>query len=148
MVSFVLTSFTRLFAFYVAIFYSIADLESVLASQFPSIVGAVYKQATQNSGVTLLLLILLFFIQFIGSFGYISASIRLLYGFGRNGSFSHGKWWSKIDTKHNLPTNVLYIVTFANFVLGFVYLASELGFQILLGSANGLYCEYSAEILH
>lgn len=116
----------------------------MLTSYLPSIIGALYKQATQNSSVTLLLLILLFFIQFIGSFGYISASIRLLYGFGRNGSFSHGKWWSKIDMKHNIPTNVLYVVTVANFLLGFVYLASELGFQILLGSANGLYCEYYA----
>lgn len=126
---------------YIAIFYSVSDYDAILATAFPSPVEAVYQQATGRSGVALVLLLFLLSSQLLCLFTYISASIRLLYGFSRDGSFTHGKWWCKIDAKHNIPINVLYIITVVNFVLGFVYWASELGFQILLRSANCLYSE-------
>ncbi|KAF7557733.1 hypothetical protein G7Z17_g479 [Cylindrodendrum hubeiense] len=132
-------STTTLFVFYVILYYSVSDFDAILATSYPSPVAAVYQQATLRNGATLALLILLLVTQVVSLVGYISAAIRLLYGFGRNGSLTNPKWWSKIDTKHNIPINVLYVITAANVILGFIYLASDVGFQILLGSANCLF---------
>lgn len=96
------------------------------------------------AGLTLFLLILLVILSVIALVGYISASIRLLYGFARGGAFTHANWWGKIDTKHNIPINVLYFSICANLVLGFLYLASPVGFQILLGSAQALFGKFAA----
>lgn len=101
-----------------------------------------YQQVTNNAGLTLFLLIVLVILSVIALIGYISASIRLLYGFARNGAFTNAEWWGKVDTKHNIPINVLYVSTAATLVLGFVYLASPVGFQILLGSAQALFGKF------
>jgi choline transport protein len=48
-------------------------------------------------------------------------------------------WFSKVDERRNIPTNMLYISTFINFLLGFLYLGSRAGFNIILGSSGIFY---------
>lgn len=53
----------------------------------------------------------------------------------------HRAWFAKIDTKRNIPTNMLYVSTLVNFLLGFIYLGSAAGFNIILGSSGIFYCK-------
>ena len=63
----------------------IVDYDALFASSYPSIVGAVYFEATRSKAVSLVLLIILLAPAFFSCFGYFLANIRLLYGFARAG---------------------------------------------------------------
>ncbi|KAH8892790.1 hypothetical protein GQ53DRAFT_645873 [Thozetella sp. PMI_491] len=129
-----------LLAFYIAAYYTVLDYDALFESTFPSIVGAVYLGATQNKAVTLVLLLIVLTPAFFSCFGYFLANIRLLYGFARDGALPGRSWLSKLDGHRNIPTNMLYISTLVNFVLGFIYLGSSAGFSIILGSSGIFYC--------
>lgn len=62
------------------------DYDVLLESSFPSVVGAVYLEATHNKAVTLILLIIVLAPAFFACFSYFLANIRLLYGFTRAGA--------------------------------------------------------------
>ncbi|KFA50990.1 hypothetical protein S40293_07279 [Stachybotrys chartarum IBT 40293] len=128
-----------LLAFYIAAYYTVLDYNVLFESTFPSIVGAVYLEATQNRAVTMVLLVIVLAPAFFACFSYFLANVRLLYGFARDGSLPKRDWFSKVDTNKNIPINILYISTFINFLLGFVYLASRAGFSIILGSSGIFY---------
>ncbi|KAH6955784.1 amino acid/polyamine transporter I [Ilyonectria sp. MPI-CAGE-AT-0026] len=129
-----------LLAFYIAAYYTVVDYDALFASTFPSVVGAVYLDATRNRAVTLVLLIIVLAPAFFSCFSYFLANIRLLYGFTRDGAVPYRDWFSKVDTRRNIPINILYVSTFINFLLGFIYLGSSAGFSIILGSSGIFYC--------
>lgn len=62
------------------------DYEVLFESTFPSVVGAVYLEATQNKAVTLVLLLIVLAPAFFSCFSYFLANIRLMYGFARDGA--------------------------------------------------------------
>ncbi|KAH7349745.1 amino acid/polyamine transporter I [Plectosphaerella cucumerina] len=128
-----------LLAFYIAAYYTVVDYNALFESSFPSVVGAVYLQATQNKAVTLVLMIIVLAPAFFACFSYFLANIRLLYGFARDGAMPYRDWLSKVDVRRNIPINMLYASSFVNFLLGFVYLASRAGFSIILGSSGIFY---------
>ena len=132
---------SRLLAFYITAYYVVVDYDALFASPFPSIIGAVYFQATENKAVTLVLLLLLLAPAFFSCFSYFLANIRLLYGFARSGGLPLRSWFAKVDTKRNIPINMLYVSTLINFLLGFIYLGSRAGFSIILGSSGIFYGE-------
>lgn len=74
-----------------------------------------------------------------GTYGYISANIRLLWGFARNGSLPYQSFWMKVDQKHNIPINNLYVSIAVNTIMSFIYLGSPYGFDIIIDSANFFY---------
>lgn len=84
--SFTLTLHSRLLVFYIAAYFTVVDYKALLESSFPSIVGAVYLEATHNKAVTLVLLIIVLAPAFFACFCYFLANIRLLYGFTRAGA--------------------------------------------------------------
>lgn len=45
----------------------------------------------------------------------------------------------KVDTKNNIPVNTLYVSIAVNFLMSFVYLGSDVGFNIVIDSANFFY---------
>jgi hypothetical protein len=47
--------------------------------------------------------------------------------------------WTKVNHKHNIPINALYACNFVNFLMSFIYLGSETGFNIIIDSANIFY---------
>lgn len=106
---------------------------------FPSLVGELYLQGTKSRVASLFLVLFVIIPSLFGTYGYISANIRLLWGFTRNGSLPFQNFWTKIDTKHNLPVNNLYVSIGVNFLMSFIYLGSEVGFNIIIDSANFFY---------
>jgi amino acid transporter len=130
---------SSLFAFYVAVYYCINDYAGLLATDFPSIVGELYLQGTKSSVAALFLVLFVIVSSLFGTYGYISANIRLLWGFTRNGSVPYQKFWTKIDAKHNLPINNMYFSFTVNFLMSFIYLGSVEGFDIIIDSANFFY---------
>jgi hypothetical protein len=44
-----------------------------------------------------------------------------------------------VDHKHNIPINALYASIFVNFLMSFIYLGSETGFNIIIDCANFFY---------
>lgn len=129
----------RVFAFYIAVYYCINDYTGLLDTDFPSIIGELYLQGTGSRAAAFVLLLFVFFASLFGNFSYISANIRLLYGFFRGGSVPFQKWFGKVDQKYNLPVNVLYTSAFVNFLMSFIYLGSSTGFTIIIDSANFFY---------
>lgn len=127
------------FAFYIAVYYCINDYEGLLDTEFPSIIGELYLQGTGSKGAAFVLLLFVFIASLFGNFSYISANIRLLYGFFRGGSVPFGNWFGKVDHKYNLPVNVLYTCMFVNFLMSFIYLGTSTGFNIIIDSANFFY---------
>ncbi|KAI1625938.1 amino acid permease-domain-containing protein [Exophiala viscosa] len=135
---------TTLFAFYVAVYYCIDDYNSLLDTTFPSLVGQLYLQGTKSPIAALFLLLLVIAPSLFGTYGtfvfqLISANIRLLWGYSRSGSLPYQRFWMKVDIKHNIPVNVLYVSIAVNFLMSFVYLGSEVGFNIIIDSANFFY---------
>ncbi|OQU94953.1 hypothetical protein CLAIMM_01230 [Cladophialophora immunda] len=128
-----------LFAFYVATYYCINDYDSLLDTTFPSLVGQLYLQGTKSSVATLFLLLFVIAPSLFGTYGYISANIRLLWGFASKGSLPFQKFWTKIDNEHNIPINNLYFSIVVNFLMSFIYLGSDVGFNIIIDSANFFY---------
>ena len=96
-------------------------------------------QGTKSSIASLFLLLLVIAPSLFGTYSYISANIRLLWGFTRGGSVPYKHFWTKIDQKHNVPLNALYVTIFVNFLMSFIYLGSETGFEIIIDSANFFY---------
>jgi choline transport protein len=76
----------RLLSFYIAAYYTVVDYNALFESTFPSVVGAVYLDATHNKAVTLVLLITVLAPAFFACFSYFLANIRLLFGFARDGA--------------------------------------------------------------
>ncbi|KAK4948554.1 choline transporter [Elasticomyces elasticus] len=130
---------TTLFSFYVAVYYCIDDYNSLLDTTFPSLVGQLYLQGTKSPIAALFLLLLVIAPSLFGTYSYISANIRLLWGYARSGSLPFRRFWMKVDTKRNIPVNVLYVSIAVNFLISFVYLGSEVGFNIIIDSANFFY---------
>ena len=128
-----------MFAFYIAGYYSVTDFTALFESTFESVVGALYLQGVRSQGIALFLILLLGVPGLVGTMTYTAATIRLVYGFARDGPFPLKNWFSKVDRVHNNPTNVLHFVIAINFLLGFVYLGSDVGFHIIIGSANAYY---------
>ncbi|KAH7121897.1 amino acid/polyamine transporter I [Dactylonectria estremocensis] len=128
-----------LLGFYVAAYYTVVDYDALFQSTFPSVVGAVYLDATRNRTVSLVLLLIVLAPAFFACFSYFLANIRLLYGFARDGAVPSRAWFSKVDARRNIPINMLYVSTFINFLLGFIYLGSRAGFSIILGSSGIFY---------
>lgn len=121
--------------------YSVTDFTALFESVFASVVGALYLQSTKSPGISLVLIIIIWIPGFFGTMGYISATIRLAYGFTREGPIPLRAWFNKVDKKHNIPFNVLYVIIFINFLLGLLYWGSSFGFNIIIGSAMAYYCK-------
>jgi choline transport protein len=124
----------RLFVFYIALFYTITDFTALYETTFPSVVGAIYLQATNNHTVSMVLLLIVFIPSLIGCITYMAASLRLIHGFTRGGAVPNTPWWAKVEGANAVPINVLYVSILVNFLMSFVYLASSSGFNIMIGS--------------
>ncbi|OKL62762.1 hypothetical protein UA08_01326 [Talaromyces atroroseus] len=128
-----------LFGFYVAVYYCINDYNGLLTTSFPSLIGELYLQGTKSPVASIFLMLLVIAPSLFGTYGYISANIRMLWGFARNGSLPYKSFWMKVDKKHNIPINNLYVSIGVNTIMSFIYLGSPFGFDIIIDSANFFY---------
>ena len=70
---------------------------------------------------------------------YVTASIPFIWGYSRQGALPFQSCLSHIDEKNNVPDHVLYVFTFCNVLVGFIYLGTPTGYHIIAGGVSSFY---------
>jgi choline transport protein len=128
----------------IVMLYGIGDLEDAINSTAP------YLNLFNNSGSTgmaFALSVLLFLLIFAGNITALATASREMWAFSRDKGFPFSKWISKINKKHNVPDNAVYLTSVACGVLCLINLGSTFAFNIIVSlSLLGLLSTYMMSI--
>lgn len=85
-----------------------------------------------NSGVAIFILVALLVIIYIGNITGLATVSRETWAFARDKGFPCSKWISKMDKKHSIPFNSVYLTSFVSGLLCLINLGSTLAFNIVV----------------
>ncbi|KAF2638194.1 amino acid transporter [Massarina eburnea CBS 473.64] len=126
--------FTTAIFYLVAIFYSVNDLEALLASPWPFPLAELYLQSTNTRAGSLGLLIVILLPTFCTCIGcYITAG-RMLWTLGRDKATPFPHWVGRIDKKWGNPLNATFTCGIICTILGAIYVGSSTAFSAFVGS--------------
>lgn len=124
--------FVTSFCYAISIFFSMHDLDAVLASNTKAPILDMYYQILGSKSGSLVLggLVLL------TSFGCIISShtwqARLCWSFAKDNGIPYSRIWSRLDPKLNIPLNAHLMSSALVSVLGFLFLVSSTAFNSLI----------------
>ncbi|KUJ12695.1 amino acid transporter-like protein [Mollisia scopiformis] len=116
-------------AMLITMLFCIGDLDTVLGSSAP------YLTLFQNTGsnaVAFVLMIYLFILIALGNITALATTSRELWAFSRDKGFPLSKWISKMDHKHNVPNNSVYLTAVVAGILCLINLGSTYAFNIIV----------------
>ncbi|KAL2692453.1 hypothetical protein Neosp_002862 [[Neocosmospora] mangrovei] len=133
-------SIVTLFVFFIAIGYGVGnDWDAIVGSRYPVPMAAIFEYTTHSRAGTVILLFAMVALGIVSAASYISAALRLIYGFARTGAFPFSRWLSEYDTKLQIPKNILWCIFGLNVVLGCLELGSSSAVVTLVGAAVVLF---------
>lgn len=127
--------FFTVFFLYIALFYGINDLDSILnestALTFP--LQAIYLQATNSQSATAALLVIFILDMMICIPGAIITAGRTLWTMARDDGVPFSGWVAHIDPTFRNPFRATVIVGVACTAIGCVYIGSRAAFNAFVG---------------
>jgi amino acid transporter len=125
--------FLTAFAYMIAIFYSISDLDSVLnAAYFP--LAIIYKQATGSNAGTMGLLSIIFVPIFCCCIGTYIIAGRCLWTIARDEAVPFSGTFGAISKQFKNPFNATIFCGVFSTILGAIYVGSTTAFNAFVGS--------------
>ncbi|GMM37658.1 Hnm1 protein [Saccharomycopsis crataegensis] len=123
--------FVTSFCYVIAMFYSIKNLDAVLADVNSPIIQ-IYYQSIGNKGGAIFLGVLLFVTGVGCNVACHTWQARLCWSFARDDGIPFSKYWKRIDPKSNLPVNAHFMSTVLCALVGCLYLASYTAYNSLV----------------
>ncbi|KAG5417008.1 hypothetical protein I9W82_004641 [Candida metapsilosis] len=132
LISTIVIGFITTFAYCIAIFFSMRNLDAVMASNTGIPILDIIHQATGSKGAALGLGILVILTSFGCTVGCHTWSARVCWGFARDSGLPFSKFFSQVNHKTGTTVNAHYLSCFWVGVIGCIYLGSETAFQSIL----------------
>ncbi|KAI5953879.1 hypothetical protein CANMA_004718 [Candida margitis] len=132
LISTIIIGFVTTFAYCIAIFFCIRNLDAVLASNTGIPILDILHQATGSKGAAIGLGILLVITSFGCTIGCHTWSARICWGFARDNGLPFSKYWSQVNTNTGTTVNAHYLSCFWVGVIGCIYLGSDTAFNSIL----------------
>jgi choline transport protein len=85
-----------------------------------------------NAGVAIFLLVILLILIYIGNITLLATVSRETWAFARDKGFPFSNWISKMDRKHSIPFNSVYLTSALSALLCLINLGSSLAFTIIV----------------
>ena len=124
--------FLTSFCYVIAMFFSIRDLDALLASNTGAPILNIYEQATNSKAGAIVLGCLVL----ITSFGCIIAchtwQARLGWSFARDNGLPYSKYWSQVNPNAGVPLNAHLMSSALIALIGVLYLAATTAFNSLI----------------
>lgn len=122
------------FFYVIALFYSINDLDSVMALPYVFPLGEVYRQATNSHAGALGLMIVIFLPTLCCCIGTQITAGRMLWTLARDGATPFPSWIGRIDKRFKNPFNATLTCGIIIIVLSCIYEGSTTAFAAFVGS--------------
>jgi amino acid permease (GABA permease) len=126
--------------FLIPLVFVLPDIQELLASAQPTPV--IIKSAVGSSGGAFGLLVPLIVLALFCGIGCTTATSRCTWAFARDGAIPGSRWWSKINTKLDVPLNAMMLSMVVQILLGVIYFGSTAAFNAFSGV--GVICLTSA----
>ncbi|KAF2108225.1 amino acid/polyamine transporter I [Lophiotrema nucula] len=102
---------------------------------------------TGSTGIALFLSLILFFLIFGGNITALATCSRELWAFSRDKGFPFSGWISRMNHKHNVPDNAVYLTSVLSGALCLINMGSTLAFNIIVSlSLLGILSTYMLSI--
>ncbi|KAG0126458.1 amino acid/polyamine transporter I [Tuber indicum] len=128
------TSFITAFAYLIALFYSINDIELVFDSQSQFPTSEIYRQATGSTPGALGLTAVLFLATFPTLIGTLITGGRTFWTLSRDNAAPFGDYFTKISPTFGSPLRATIAVSVVTTCLGAIQVGSTTAFSALIGS--------------
>ncbi|RPB05132.1 amino acid transporter [Choiromyces venosus 120613-1] len=128
------TSFITTFAYLIALFYSINDIDLVFDTTTGSPVSEIYRQATGSTAGALGLTAVLFLATFPTLIGTLITGGRTFWTLSRDNAAPFGDFFSKISPTFGSPLRATIAVSTVTTFLGVIQVGSTTAFSALIGS--------------
>ncbi|CAG8888272.1 unnamed protein product [Penicillium egyptiacum] len=130
-----LTAFVTSFAYLIALFYSIQDLDAVFANNigfFPT--AEIYRQATGSNGGAIGLIAVLFLATFPTLIGTFTTGGRMWWSLARDNATPFANYFAQVHPTLNSPVRATVAMSALVTCLGCIYIGSTTAFQALISS--------------
>ena len=102
-------SFITGFGYLIMIFYTISDLDTVLATDTVFPLSLIYRQATGSDAATIGLLVVSFIPTFVGTIGGFTIVGRTFWALSRANATSFGRHFGTINSETKSPFNAILL---------------------------------------
>jgi amino acid permease (GABA permease) len=126
--------------FLIPLVFVLPDIQELLLATQP--VPVIIKSAVGSAGGAFGLLIPLIVLALFCGIGCTTAASRCTWAFARDGAIPGSRWWSKINTKLDVPLNAMMLSMVVQILLGVIYFGSAAAFNAFSGV--GVICLTSA----
>ncbi|SMR64282.1 unnamed protein product [Zymoseptoria tritici ST99CH_3D1] len=116
----------------VTMLFCIGPLEGALDTDAPYLL---LFNKTGSPALSTVLNVLLFLMIYVGNITVLAACSREVFAFARDKGLPFSSFQSKMDRKRKIPTNAIYVSSFASVVLVLINLGSPLAFNIIISVA-------------
>lgn len=120
------------FAFAVAMFFCIKNLDAILASGTGVPIIDIYYQALRSRPGTIALTVLLLLTGVNSNIATHACQSRLAWSVSRDHALPGSKYWSKIHPKTGTPVNAHLMCCGMSAIIGLIYLASSTAYNSML----------------
>lgn len=129
-----IVGFVTAFAYLIALFYSVNDINAIFESRLPFPLAAMYEQATNSRGGAMGLLFLILFPILCTLIGAFITAGRILWTLARDDATPFSRFVGRIDAQGKNPRNATLLVGCLCTVLGCIYIGSLTAFNAFVGS--------------
>ncbi|CAG8918033.1 unnamed protein product [Penicillium salamii] len=126
--------FLTSFAFVVAMFYCMTDMDAVIHTSTGVPIYEIWVQATRSDVASTLFICLLACIAFFSLNGCQQTASRLTWAFARDDALVMSKYLGVINSRFQVPIYALCANSAVVFIIGCIYLASSTAFNALIGT--------------
>ncbi|CAL9734005.1 choline transport protein [Monosporozyma servazzii] len=124
--------FITSFSYVVSMFFSIRDIEALMASTTGAPILDIYHQALGNKGGAIFLGCLILFTSFGCVIACHTWQARLCWSFARDRGLPYSKLWSQVNPHVGVPLNAHLMSCCWIAIIGILYLASSTAFNSLI----------------
>ncbi|KAH3680687.1 hypothetical protein WICPIJ_008151 [Wickerhamomyces pijperi] len=128
----VIIGFITSFIYAIAMFFSIRNLDDILASNTGVPILDIYNQALQNKHGALFLEALLILTSVGCNISAQTWQARLCWSFSRDNGIPGSRYWKQVNSKTGLPVNAHLMSCFWCAVVGCIYMASTTAYNSLV----------------
>ena len=124
--------FITSFCYVIAMFFSIKDVKTVLASTTGAPILNIYQQALNNQGGAIFLGCLVLFTSFGCVIACHTWQARLCWSFARDNGLPYSRLWAQVNPAVGVPLNAHLMSSVLIAIIGLLYLASSTAFNSLI----------------
>lgn len=124
--------FITSFSYVISMFFSIRDIEALMASTTGAPILDIFHQALGNKGGAIFLGCLILFTSFGCVIACHTWQARLCWSFARDNGLPYSKYWSQVNPHLGVPLNAHLMSCCAIAIIGILYLASSTAFNSLI----------------